>query len=166
MNDPSVIYQIILLLHIVAAIVGFGGVIAQGTYNAKAFAANAGDASVILRTTRAVTDLAHYGIYAVFVLGIILISLSGGDISFGDPWISASFAIWFALVGVAHGMVKPSVKALEARAGSLDSAMQLSEDPEATSVAKKLAIGEGLTQLLLVASLVCMIWQFGGSAGS
>lgn len=162
MDDPSAIYQIILLLHIATAIVGFGGLIAHGAFNAKAFAAPAGEAAVLLRTTQAVTNLAHYAIYAVFVLGIVLVSLSDGDISFGDPWISASFVVWFALVGVAHGLVKPAVRGLRERAQALDADAALSNDAEATATAKKLALGEGLTQLLLVVALVLMIWQFGG----
>lgn len=160
MDEPSAIYQIILLLHIAAAIVGFGGVIAHGAYNAKAFASSAGDAAVLFRTTQAVTNLAHYAIYALFVLGIILVSLSEGDISFADPWISASFVVWIALVGVAHGLVRPAVAAMREAAEGLPAEQKLSEDATATATAKKLALGEALTQLLLVVALVVMIWQF------
>ncbi len=164
MDEPSAIYQIILLLHIATAIVGFGGVIAHGAYNAKAFASSAGDAAVLFRTTQMVTNLAHYAIYAVFVLGLILVSLSDGQISFGDPWISASFVIWFALVGVAHGMVRPAVAQLRETAEALPATQLLSEDADAKTTAKKLALGEALTQLLLVIALVVMIWQFGGGS--
>ena len=160
MDEPSAIYQIILLLHIAAAIVGFGGVIAHGAYNAKAFASSAGDAAILFRTTQAVTNLAHYAIYALFLLGIILVSLSEGDISFADPWISASFVVWIALVGVAHGLVRPAVAAMLEAAEGLPAEQKLSDDPTATATAKKLALGEALTQLLLVVALVVMIWQF------
>ncbi|MFT7599381.1 MAG: putative membrane protein [Acidimicrobiales bacterium] len=162
MTDPSAIYRIILLLHIVAAVVGFGGVIAHGAYNAKAFRSAAGEAAVLFRTTKAVTNLAHYAIYALFVLGIILVSLSDGQISFGDPWISASFIIWIALVGVAHGLVRPAVQALLERSEALSESTSLTTDSDATAAAKKLALGEGLTQLLLTVALVMMVWQFGG----
>lgn len=160
MSDPSALYQIVLLLHIAAAIVGFGGVIAHSAYNAKAFAGTAGDASVLLRTTQTVTNLAHYAIYGVFVLGIVLISVSEGEVSFAETWISASFVVWFALVGVAHGLVKPTVRSLLDKAGEMNPSDKMTDDPSVVSLAKKLALGEGITQLLLVAALVLMIWQF------
>lgn len=159
MVDPSVIYQIVLLLHIAAAIVGFGGVIAHSAYNAKAFGGTAGDAAVLLRTTQLVTGLAHYAIYGVFALGIVLVAVSDGGIGFDEAWISASFVVWFLLVGVAHGLVKPAVRSLTEKATSMSPETKMTDDPEVITLAKKLALGEGLTQLLLVIALVLMIWQ-------
>jgi len=159
MVDPSVMYQIVLLLHIATAIVGFGGVIAHSAYNAKAFGGNAGDARVLLNTTQIVTNLAHYAIYGVFLLGIALVALSDGGISFGAPWISASFVVWFAIVGIAHGMVKPAVRSLKEKAEGMNAASRMAEDPEVLGLAKKLALGDGLTQLLIVTALVLMVWQ-------
>lgn len=153
------VYKIVLLLHIAASIVGFGGVIAHSAYNAKAFSGTAGDASVLLRTTQLVTNLAHYAIYGVFVLGIVLVAVSDGDVGFDEAWISASFVVWFLLVGVAHGLVKPTVRGLAAKAESLAPSAKMTDDPEVVGMAKKLALGEGLTQLLLVVALVLMIWQ-------
>lgn len=155
------VYKIVLLLHIAAAIVGFGGVIAHSAYNAKAFGGTAGDARVLLRTTQLVTNLAHYAIYGVFVLGIVLVAVSDGDVGFGEPWISASFLVWFLLVGVAHGLVKPTVRALTETAEGMAPTSKMTDDPGVVGLAKKLALGEGLTQLLLVVSLVLMIWQPG-----
>lgn len=159
MVDPSVIYQIVLLLHIAAAIVGFGGIIAHSAYNAKAFGGNAGDARVLLGTTQTLTNMAHYAIYGVFLLGIALVALSDGGISFGDPWISASFVVWFAMVGLAHGMVKPAVRSLKEKADGMDAGARMADDSEVISLAKKLALGDGLTQLLIVAAVALMIWQ-------
>lgn len=157
------VYKIVLLLHIAAAIVGFGGVIAHSAYNAKAFGGTAGDAGVLLRTTQLVTGLAHYAIYGVFILGIVLIAVSDGSVGFDEPWISAAFLVWFLLVGVAHGLVKPTVRALTDKAEEMAPTATMTDDPEVVGLAKKLALGEGLTQLLLVVSLVLMIWQPGAS---
>lgn len=161
MGTTSAIYRIILLLHILTAIVGFGGLIAHGAYNAKAFRSTAGDALVLLRNTAAVTKIAHYAIYALFVFGIVLVSLSDGAIGFGAPWISASFLIVFAVVGIAHGLVRPAIRGLTARAEALAPDAALESDAEAKSLAGKLAIGEGLTQVLLAIALILMIWQPG-----
>lgn len=161
MGKGSAIYNIVLLLHIVTAIVGFGGVIAHGAYNARAFASKAGEAAVLLRNTQAVTKVAHFALYGLFLLGIVLIALSDSAISFAAPWVSASFVVWFAVIGVAHGMVRPAVAALTERAGELAPDTDMSSDEEVTGMAKKLAVGEGVTQLLLVVALVLMVWQPG-----
>jgi hypothetical protein len=164
MGVTSTLYRIVDVLHILAAIVGFGGLIAHGAYNANAFKGKARDAVAVLRSTAGVTDIAMYAIYAVFALGIALVALSDGFHSFGDPWISASFVVWFAIVGISHGMVKPSVAALTDAAQSAPPDSLLSEDATAMASAKKLAMGEGLVQVLLVVALVLMIFQFGGGA--
>lgn len=153
--------RVIVLLHILSAIVGFGGVIAHGSYHAKAFRATASEAATLLRTTASVTNLAHYGIYATFVTGILAVALTDDRISFSAPWISAAFLVWFILVGVAHGLVRPAVKALLGRATEIDDDTPLANDATAAATAKKLALGEALTQLLLVVALYLMIFQPG-----
>ncbi len=158
MGTTSVIYRIVLVLHIAAAFVGFGGVIAHGAYNAKAFAAKASEAITLLRTTKSVTSLAYNAIYGVFLLGIVLIAVSDGEWGFGEPWVSMSFVIWFALVGVTHGLIRPASSGLLERAEVLDPDASMSEDGEVMGLAKKLALGEGIFQLLVVAAIVVMVW--------
>lgn len=160
MEDPSVIYQILLVLHIGATIVGFGGVIAHGAYNARAFRSTGAEAAVLFRATKSVLNIAHYGIYATLVFGVLLISVSSGEIGWGEFWISSGFLLWFLLVGVAHGVVRPALDGLTERATELGTDT-VAGDEAATALAKKLALGEGLTQLLLAAALVVMVWQFG-----
>ena len=75
--------------------------------------------------------------------------------------MSASFVVWFALVGVAHALVTKNVKALGAHAETLPADAIMSEDEGAMALTKKLALGEGLTQLLLVIALILMVWQPG-----
>ncbi|MEZ5412651.1 MAG: DUF2269 family protein [Acidimicrobiales bacterium] len=161
MGTGSALYQIMLLLHILAAIIGFGGVITHGFYNARAFRGPARTAGELLDATRGVTNYAHYAIYALFPLGIVLIAVSKDAYGFGDPWVSASFLVWFALVGAAHGAVRPAVATMAQRASALSPDTVLETDPEASAAARKLMIGESATQLLLVIALYLMIWKPG-----
>jgi hypothetical protein len=163
MGVTSTLYRIVELLHILAAIVGFGGLIAYGAYNANAFKGKASDAVAVLKSTASVSNIAMNAIYVVFALGIALIALSDGFHSFGHPWVSASFVVWFAIVGISHGMVRPAVAALTDAASAAAPDSLLSEDTGAMAAAKKLAVGEGLVQLLLAAALVLMVFQFGGT---
>jgi uncharacterized membrane protein len=161
MGTGSALYRIVLLVHILASIVGFGGVIANGLYHARAFRGPARVAGELLGATRGVTRIADYAIYAVLPLGIVLIAVSDDAFSFGDPWVSASFVVWFLLVGAAHAAVRPAVRALSTRAGALGPDTVLDTDPEAGAAARKLMVGEAATQLLLVVALVLMIWKPG-----
>lgn len=161
MGIDSAIFKTVLVLHIATAVIGFGGIIAHGTYNAKAFASKAGEAAVLFKHTRAVTAMTHYALYALFALGIILIVASDGTFGMGDPWVGPSFLVWFAVLGVAHGLVKPSMTKLQLRAEELSASASLKDDETSVALAKKLAIGEAATQLLLVISLVLMVWKPG-----
>jgi uncharacterized membrane protein len=161
MGTGSALYRIVLLLHIVAAIVGFGGVITHGAYHARAFRGTAEAARSVLEAARSVTNIAHYAIYAVLPLGIVLIAISDDTFSMGDPWVSASFVVWFLMVGAAHGAVRPAVRSLSERAGTLDAGASLQGDAEAQAAARKLMIGEAATQILLVVALYLMVWKPG-----
>jgi hypothetical protein len=167
MGTASAIYRIVLLLHIATAIVGFGGLLVNGINNARAFRAPVDQAKTLLHATQNVSKTAYYAIYALFALGIVLVAVSDSAFSFSAPWISAAFLVVFAIIGISHGMVRPAIAGLVGRADALAAAAPgqsmpiLESDGEAGSLAKRLALGEGLIQLLLVVALFLMIWQPG-----
>lgn len=161
MGTGSALYRIVLLLHILAVIVGFGGVITHGFYNAKAFRSISRTAGELVAATRNASKIAEYAIYAVLPLGIVLIAVSDKVYSMGDPWVSASFLVWILMVGALHGAVRPAVKTLAERAGAVSPDTVLDTDPAAVAASKKLMIGESASQLLLVIALFLMIWKPG-----
>ncbi len=161
MGTDSALYEIVLLVHIVAVIVGFGGVITHGAYNSKAFRGSGKTAGELLTATKDVTNIAHYAIYAVLPLGIVLVAISDKTFTFADPWVSASFVIWFLMVGAAHGAVRPAVAKLAERANAISPDSALDTDAEAVAASRKLMIGEAATQLLLVVAVALMIFKPG-----
>lgn len=167
MGTASALYRIVLLLHIVATVVGFGGLLGAGMLNAKAFRSPVDQAKTLLTSSQGISKIAYYGFYALVALGIVLIAVSDSAFSFGAPWVSASFAVWIVMVGVSHGMVRPAVAGLLDRASALEAEAPgqatsvLESDQTASGLARRLAIGEGLVQLMLVVALVLMIWQPG-----
>ena len=61
-------------------------------------------------------------------------------------------------------MVRPSVRGLVQRAESLSATIPgpiLETDAEAAGLGRRLAIGEGLIQVLLLVALYLMVWQPG-----
>ncbi len=113
MGTGSVLYRIILVGHLLAAVIGFGGLITHGLYHARAVRASATEAGSLMRATVAVSQIAHYGLYALLAFGVVLISLSDDTWSFAAPWVSASFVVWFVIVGLIHGLVRPAQRRLE-----------------------------------------------------
>ena len=160
MGTASAIYRIVLLLHVATAVVGFGGLIANGINNAKAFHSLGSAAAVLLRGSQSVARIAYIALYALFALGIVLIAVSDSAFSFGAAWVSASFLLWFVILGVSHGLVRPTVAGLLGRAEAVGDA-PLDGDAEAQGLARKLAIGETLVHVGLVVALILMIWQPG-----
>jgi len=155
------IYNIVLLLHVATAIVGFGGMIAHGAYNAKAFRSPASEAATIMKTTQSAAKMVEYAVYAVMPLGVVLISVSDKAFSMGAPWVSAAFVVWFVVVGLFHAMIRPAQKVFAARAEEIAPTTVLSADPEAEASSRKLMIGELGVQVMTLVALYLMVWQPG-----
>ncbi|MDH3300969.1 MAG: DUF2269 domain-containing protein [Acidimicrobiia bacterium] len=169
METTAVIYRVMLLGHIGAAIVGFGALIAHGSFHAAAVRSSSSDAVPVLRATAKVVRVAEYGLYAVVGFGIVLIALSDDVYRYSEPWISASFVVWVLIVGLVHGLIRPArARLLELAAASANESGGSSADDgdladrtEAEPLLTRLAMGEAGTQLLLVGALVLMIWKPG-----
>ena len=167
-GTTAVIYRIILVGHLLAVIVGFGGLITHGAIHAKAVGLNAIEATPLLRLAIGIARIAEYGLYATLAFGIVLVSLSADVYGYDEIWIWASFLLWLTIVGITHAMVRPARRSLFDLSESITQsavAMGPLEPLQSHELAKpllaKLAIGEAATQLLLVLTLVLMVWKPG-----
>ena len=66
-------YDIVLTLHILCAIIGFGAVILNGIYGAQVRAHPGPEGLAIFQANKLVSKIGTYFIYAVFVLGVLLL---------------------------------------------------------------------------------------------
>lgn len=106
------LYRLLLLLHILTATAGFGAVIFNGIYRARA-RQRGGDAElVVLEENGYVTRMAEYLIYAVFILGILvaLTSKKSGSPAdaywqFSDTWLSLAMLLYLIEIGLLHGFI-------------------------------------------------------------
>jgi uncharacterized membrane protein len=104
-------YKFVLVLHLVAAIVGFGGTTIAGIYGAKAAARRGREGQVIAETTYDVTqNWASWFVYAVPILGIILIFLSEDVWDFSQTWISLSLLLYIVALGILHAAHLPNIR--------------------------------------------------------
>lgn len=159
MGTGSAVYKIILLLHILATVVGLGGVITHGFYNARAFRGPSRTAGEVLAATRGVTKYADWAVYAILPLGIVLVSVSDKAYTFADPFVSGGFLVWILLVGAMHGAIRPAVAKLADRANALPADTVLSTDAEAEAASRRLMLGEAACELLLVVALFLMVFK-------
>ncbi len=113
-------YKFVLVLHLVTAIVGFGGTTIAGIFGAKAAARGGREGQAVAETTLDVTEhWAEWFIYAVPILGIILIFLSEDVWEFSQAWISLSFLLYIVALGIVHALHLPNIRRMNALGAEL-----------------------------------------------
>ena len=115
MGSDSGVYKVVLVLHLLAAIVGFGGMAVNGFYGAMAAARRGRDGAAIGDAVDKGYKFAEWPVYAVPVLGIVLVLMSeDGVFEFSQVWISLSFLLYIAAIGLLHGVQLPTVRRINA----------------------------------------------------
>ena len=103
-------YRIVLVLHILCAIVGFGAVTLNAFYGQQAKQRRGREGLAITEANYLVSSIGEYFIYAVFLLGIVLVLLSDDVWDFGQTWVWLSMLLYIAALGLSHGGLRPRVR--------------------------------------------------------
>ena len=168
MGVDSGIYKFLEVLHILAAIVGFGSVMLNGIHGAQAKKRKGSDGLAIMDSTLAVNDVSQKLIYSVFVLGLLLVLVSDGTREFSHLWISASMGLYIVAVGISHGVLQKNVKRMRtlmaelAAAGPPPGGAPAGPPPQVAEMeqrGKTVAMSSMLLDLILVAILALMVWK-------
>ncbi|MBK5289625.1 MAG: hypothetical protein JJE46_14275 [Acidimicrobiia bacterium] len=72
-GTTSNLYRVFLLLHLLAAIVGFGAVMLNGIYGAKSQQRPGPEGRAVSEVNFQVSEIAEYFIYAVPVFGFLMV---------------------------------------------------------------------------------------------
>ena len=170
MGITSTAYKIVLLLHILCAIVGFGTVILNGLYGREAKRRPGPGGVAISEANLAVSGIAEYFIYAVFIFGLALVGMSDKAWKFDQTWIMLAIVLYIVGIGVSHAIVFPNARrmkdlAVELAAGGPPPADAPPGPPpqvaEMERRGKMLGASSTFLDLLLVAIIVLMIWKPG-----
>ncbi len=163
-------YNVVLLLHIMAAIVGFGSVILNGMYGAQAKARPGPGGVAIGEANLSVSMVAEYFIYSMPITGIALVTMSDAW-SFSEVWVWLSIVLYAIGIGISHGSQMPAAKKMNALAKELAAAgpPPAGAAPggpppqvlEMEALGKRLATGDVALNLILVVIVVLMIWKPG-----
>jgi uncharacterized membrane protein len=154
----SNLYDLVLVLHILAVIIGFGGTFIAGFYGREASARSGREGLAVAETTMKVTGLAPtMAVYSVPVLGILLILLSDDVWKFSDAWISLSFLLYIAILVIALTLQVPGIRKMIA----LRTGGEGVRTTEVEALERRSAVLGGILNLLWVAVLALMVFKPG-----
>jgi uncharacterized membrane protein len=158
MGVETNLYQLVLVLHILAVIIGFGGMFIAGFYGNEARNRPGREGLAVAETTLKVTSLAPtMAVYSVPVLGILLIFLSDDTWKFSQPWVGISMLLYIVLLVVAITQQVPAIRKLIALRSGAEGAQSL----EAQALGRKAATMSGIVNLCWVIVLFLMVFKPG-----
>jgi hypothetical protein len=157
-------YRVVLLLHILCAIVGLGGVMLNGVYGAASRKAVGRGATALVHANATATKVAEFFIYAVPLLGFALIGMSDDAWQFDQTWIWLSVVFYAVALAISLGLLLPAFRTYvrtitEVEAGTV--ARSPAVDATLDGLAKKQAALGGTLHVITVVLLYLMIWKPG-----
>jgi uncharacterized membrane protein len=105
-------------------------------------------------------------VYAVPVLGILMVLLSDGAFGFGTTWVWLSLVVYVLALGLSHSVMIPSHRRINALMLEMEQGAPPAGGPppqvaQIQAIGKKLAGTSMVLNLALVVILVLMIWKPG-----
>jgi small-conductance mechanosensitive channel len=167
MGVSSFAYRLFFLLHILSAIIGFGGVILNGLYAQRARKRPPAEALAVVEDNAWVSmKVAEIFIYLTALFGLGLVGLSDKVWKFSQTWVWLAIVVYVVAIGISHGLLMPRVKRLIAlmREIATGPAPVGGPPPQAGELAKIGPQIGGISMVLnlsLVVILVLMIWKPG-----
>ena len=160
----SDLYRVLILLHIIVAILGFGGVLWNGVYAFHSMKRPGPQGRAISEANFSVSALAEYLIYAVPVTGVLAMWAADGAWAFEDLWIWLSLALYAVSLGVSHSVLIPGHRKINQLLLEMESAPPGTGGPppqvaQVQALGKRQGAASGVLDLMLVAVLVLMIWK-------
>jgi uncharacterized membrane protein len=152
--EGSTGYDIVLALHILAVVMGFGGIALSGIH-AKVALENLGPAGgAVAASARKAATVAEIFIFLVPILGIGLVMMSEDFYGFDEPWVSASFVLYLVGLGLGFGVLRPAAKRFEG-------AVAASNADEAKKLYSLQAMVGGIANLIWVVVIFLMVLKPG-----
>ncbi|MEO8693312.1 MAG: DUF2269 family protein [Acidimicrobiales bacterium] len=157
-------YKVVLLLHILCAIVGLGGVMLNGIYAVASRKAVGQGALVLVRANAKATKIAELFIYAVPIFGFALIGMSDDGWGFDQTWVWLSVVLYAIALAIAVGLLLPSSREYErvvAQIESTGAAPTPQLEASLDGLLKKQGVLGSSLHVLTVVLLYLMIWKPG-----
>jgi uncharacterized membrane protein len=163
----SGIYKFLLVLHLIAVVVGFGGVVLNALYGARAKRAGGREGLAVSEANFWVSNtVAEPFIYAVFVLGLLLLWASDGTWGFDQKWISFSMLLYIVGIALTHAVMRPAVKrmnVLQAELSAPGVAPAAGGAPpqvaELESLGQRVGVVGAVLNVIVAIVIALMVWK-------
>ncbi len=117
----NVAYDLVLLAHVLCALVGLGAVVVAGGYAlALRGSVEVAPSSATTAVSESIRTYYRPGVnwagrilFAVPVLGVVLVAMSGGEWSYHDPWIVAGLTLWAVVALMAELFLWPMERRIQ-----------------------------------------------------
>ena len=166
MGMDSFGFHLMVLLHLISVIVGFGGVLLNGLYANQARQRPPAEGLAIMEANTFVSmKVAEKFIYAVPIFGFAAMGMSDDVYKFSQTWLWLSLVLYLAALGVSHGVLMPSVnKMLGLQREIVANPPQGGPPPQAAeleALGKKIASSSMVLHLSFAVILILMVWKPG-----
>lgn len=148
--------EFFLFLHILCAIVGFGGVIIAGPGMSRAVRLKGEEGRAVFETASRQVKISQIFIYAVFVFGLVIVFVTD-FIDFSELWLSISMGIYIIALVISLAVLMPSDRRMHA----LFETQTQEALAELDKLGSRTAMVSGFNHLLFVVILILMIWKPG-----
>jgi hypothetical protein len=111
-SNRGAAYDLVLLAHVLAALVGFGAVGVAGL-SALTLVRRGASSESLRRYYRPGVNWAGRILFLVPVLGVVLIVMSRGGWSFADGWVGAGLVLWAVAASAAELVLWPAERELQ-----------------------------------------------------
>jgi hypothetical protein len=161
---PSVWYHLLLALHLVCVVGGFGYLAFSGVFFAGM--RRLGDAALAgaLQVNRALSQLAELLIVAAFVFGVAAVGASH-TVKFSQGWVGGVIAAWIVDMGVLHGYIRRLQRRYAAVAATVPAVEPGAAPPpqvaELDGLERSISAGWGIFNLVVVVAIVLTVFQPG-----
>jgi len=156
-------YKVLVLLHLVCVIAGFGGLAYNGLY--LLLSRRRSGAAAVLEMNRLVSSLAELLIYASFLFGIAAVGASRSHWKFSQAWVAAAFGLFLAIVALLHAWIRPNqhryhslvAKLSATPAGAAEQADLVRLEP----LERRIAVGWGAFNVGVLVVIYLMVFKPG-----
>jgi uncharacterized membrane protein len=168
MGITGSLFKFLLLLHIACAVLGFGGLAFNGYYLVRARRLGGTQAARVLEANADVSRIAEILVYAVFVLGLLLVATSKSAYKFSKGWLSAAMVLYLIDLGVLHGFIRRSQRRFTELSQQVNGSVTLTETgrpaevSELTQLEQRISLGWAVFDVVFLIVIYLMVFKPGG----
>ena len=162
---PSTWYHVLLALHLLCIVGGFGFLAFSGVFFASVRRRGDVAAAAAVEANRSLSQLAELLVVAAFVFGIAAVGASH-TIKFSQAWVGGVMAAWVVDMGILHGFIHRNqrrygavVASVNAQASTAPAGGPPAEVAQLERLERAMSAGWGVFNLVVVAAIVLTVFQ-------